>query len=149
MIYIGADHRGFELKEEIKNWLQENEHEVEDVGNYVLDPEDDYVYFALKVAESIQGNGTTSRGIILCGSGHGVDMVANRFSHVRAIVGFNDQVTIQGREDEDANVLVLPADWVSKDETITRVELFLHTEKSEASRHVRRRARLANLAIRQ
>ncbi|HBD02479.1 MAG: hypothetical protein UX38_C0001G0094 [Microgenomates group bacterium GW2011_GWC1_46_16] len=149
MIYIGADHRGFELKEEIKNWLQENEHEVEDVGNYVLDPEDDYVDFALKVAESIQGNGTTSRGIILCGSGHGVDMVANRFSHVRAIVGFNDQVTIQGREDEDANVLVLPADWVSKDETITRVELFLQTEKSEASRHVRRRARLANLAIRQ
>lgn len=147
-IYIGADHRGFELKEEIKGWLVENGYEVEDIGNFAFDPEDDYVDFALKVAESIEGGEGIARGILLCGSGHGVDIVANRFTHVRAILGFNDQVTIQGREHEDANVLILPAEWTTSEEAIKRVELFLQTEKSEAIRHVRRRARIANLNIR-
>lgn len=148
-IYLGADHRGFELKEEIKEWLAENEYEVEDVGDFVFNPDDDYIDFALKVAESIEGSTETSRGILLCGSGHGVDIVANRFGNVRAIIGFNDEVTIQGREDEDANILILPADWITASEAIERLRLFLDTEKSEESRHVRRRARLANLAIRQ
>lgn len=148
-IYLGADHRGFELKEQIRDWLLSNEYEVEDVGDHVFDPDDDYVDFALKVAESIEGNGNTSKGILLCGSGHGVDIVANRFPHVRAIIGFNDQVTVQGREHEDANVLVLPAEWASTEEAIHRVELFLETERVENARHDRRRARISNLQIRQ
>lgn len=147
-IYIGADHRGFEMKEEIKHWLSENEYEVEDVGNHIFDPEDDYVDFALKVAESIEGNGSTSRGILLCGSGHGVDIVANRFPHVRAIIGFGEEVTVQGREHEDANVLVLPSEWISSEEAIECVRIFLETERSEAARHERRRARINNLMIR-
>lgn len=145
-IYLGADHRGFELKEQIKEWLVENGYEVEDVGDFVFNPEDDYVDYALKVAESIEGS-IEDRGILLCGSGHGVDIVANRFPHVRAIIGYNDQVTTQGREDEDANVLILPADWVSAEEAIDRVDVFLRTEKSQADRHIRRRARVANLNI--
>ncbi|MEI8232299.1 MAG: RpiB/LacA/LacB family sugar-phosphate isomerase [bacterium] len=147
-IYLGADHRGFELKEQIKIWLNENEYEVEDVGAFVFDPDDDYVDPALKVAESIEGDGSEMRGILLCGSGHGVEMVANRFSHVRAILGFNDQVTVQGRQHEDANVLVLPAEWVNNEEAIARVELFLSTEKNDASRYEKRRSRVANLNIR-
>lgn len=147
-IYLGADHRGFELKEEIKNWLQDNEYEVEDVGAFMLDPEDDYVDYALKVAESIEGSDESGRGILLCGSGHGMEMVANRFPHVRAVLGFNDEVVVQGREDEDANVLVIGSDWVGTKEVIIRVESFLLTKKSEAIRHERRRARIANLQIR-
>lgn len=147
-IYLGADHRGFELKEAIREWLVGEGYEVEDVGNHIFDPEDDYVDPALKVAESIEGNGTTSRGILLCGSGHGVDIVANRFPHVRAIIGFNEQVTMQGRQHEDANILVLPAEWMSEEEAKERVELFLQSEKSEEARHVRRRSRIANLNIR-
>lgn len=148
MIYIGADHRGFEVKEAVKALLVENEYEVEDVGNYQLDPEDDYVDFALKVAENIEGNGGTSYGILLCGSGHGVDMVANRFPHVRAILGFNDDVAVQGRQHEDANVLVLPADWTTPEEASERVRLFLTTEKNTEARYERRRARVANLQVR-
>lgn len=147
-IYLGADHRGFEMKEEIKHWLSENEYEVEDVGNHIFDPEDDYVDFALKVAESIEGNGSTSRGILLCGSGHGVDIVANRFPHVRAIIGFGEEVTVQGREHEDANVLVLPSEWISSEEAIERVRIFLETERVENTKYDRRRARIANLNIR-
>ncbi len=147
-ISLGADHRGFELKEEIKQWLQENEYEVEDVGAFVLDPEDDYVDFALKVAESIEGSDENARGILLCGSGHGMEMVANRFPRVRAILGFHDEVVVQGREDEDANILVIPSDWVGTDEARERIEVFLRTLKSGAIRHERRRARIANLQIR-
>jgi len=147
-IYLGADHRGFELKEEIKNWLQDNEYEVEDVGNHTFNPEDDYVDYALKVAESIEGGEGLSRGVLLCGSGHGVDIVANRFAHVRAILGFNDQVTIQGREHEDANVLVLPAEWVTNEEACERVRLFLETDKVENVSYDRRRMRISNLNIR-
>ncbi len=147
-IYLGSDHRGFELKEEIKQWLVDNDFEVEDVGNFVFDPDDDYVDPAIKVAESIEGNGGTSRGILLCGSGHGVDIVANRFPRVRAIIGFNDQVTVQGREHEDANVLVLPAEWMTADEACERVRMFLSTEKADNARHERRRSRIDNLNIR-
>ncbi len=147
-IYLGADHRGFELKEQVKSWLTANEYEVEDVGDFQFDPDDDYVDYALKVAESIEGSEEDSRGILLCGSGHGVDIVANRFPHVRAILGFNDQVTAQGREHEDANILVLPAEWVSSEEATERVRLFLETEKTENTNYDRRRARIANLQIR-
>ena len=144
-IYLGADHRGFELKEQIKGWLTENGYEVEDVGCYVYDPDNDYVDFALKVAETIEGSGEEDRGILLCGSGHGVDIVANRFSHVRSIIGFNDEVTVQGRQHEDANVFVLPSDWTTVEEAIERVRLFLETEKTKNVNYDRRRMRIANL----
>lgn len=147
-IYLGADHRGFELKEYLKGWLVDEGYEVEDIGDFVFDPEDDYVDYALKVAESIEGGEGISRGILLCGSGHGVEMVANRFPHVRAILGFNDQVTVQGREHEDANVLVLPAEWVTNEEACERVRLFLETEKVENTRYDRRRMKINNLKIR-
>lgn len=147
-IYLGADHRGFELKEQIKVWLSENEYEVEDVGCFVYDPDNDYVDYALKVAEAIEGDGTEDRGILICGSGHGVDIVANKFPHVRAILGFNEEVTIQGRQHEDANILVLPSDWVEDEQAIERVRLFLETEKTKTTNYDRRRARLANLKIR-
>jgi ribose 5-phosphate isomerase B len=147
-IYLGADHRGFELKEQIKGWLVENEYEVEDVGGFVFDPDDDYVDFALKVAESIEGGESDERGILLCGSGHGVEMVANRFPHVRAILGFNDEVTVQGREHEDSNILVLAADWVTQEEATDRVRMFLTAEKRDDVRYERRRNRMANLQIR-
>lgn len=147
-MYLGADHRGFELKEQIKGWLTENEYEVEDVGNFIFDPEDDYVDYALKVAESIEGNGDISRGILLCGSGHGMEIVANRFPHVRAIIGFSEEVSAQGRQHEDANVLVLPSEWMSSEEAVERVRIFLETDKTENPRYDRRRAKIANLRVR-
>lgn len=147
MIYIGADHRGFELKEQIKVWLIEAGYDVEDVGNYILDPNDDYIDPAIKVGEMIQGDGNLDRGILLCGSGHGVDIVANRFSRVRAIIGYNDEVTIQGRQHEDANILILPADWVDVEHAVERLRLFLETESDLHERNIRRRSRLAEMKV--
>jgi len=147
-IYLGSDHRGFELKEEILKWLRDEGYEVEEVGAYVFDPDDDYVDYAVKAAEMVEGGKEGDRAILLCGSGHGMEMVANRFPHVRAVLGFNDEVTRQGREDEDANVLVLPADWVSYKEACARGEIFLVTEASEEARHKRRREKITDLEIR-
>lgn len=147
-IYLGADHRGFELKEALKQWLMEHAYEVQDVGNHVFDPEDDFVDPAIKVGEMTEGSEPTDRGILICGSGHGVDIVANRFPHVRAIIGFNNEVTVQGREHEDANVLVIPANWVKVREVQERVELFMQTEANKDEKYVRRRNRIAQLRIR-
>lgn len=146
MIYIGADHRGFELKENLKVWLKTQGYEVEDVGNHVFDPDDDSLDSAIKVAEMVEGN-EGDKGILCCGSGHGEDIAANRFPGVRAILGFNRDVTIQGREHWDANILVIPAEWVSAQEAEERVELFLTTEKSTSDRYERRRSRLAALKV--
>ncbi len=147
-IYLGTDHRGFELKEQIKTWLMDNGYEVEDVGAYQFDPGDDYIDFGLKVAESIEGDDSLSRGILVCGSGHGMDMVANRFPHVRSIIGFNEAVTVQGRAHEDANVLVIPSDWATVEEVMERIRLFLETEADIDARHARRRAKIAAIQIR-
>lgn len=146
MIYIGADHRGFELKESLKEYLKGEGYEVEDVGAHTFNPDDDYVDFGLKVAEMVEGS-KDDKGILLCGSGHGMELVANRFPNVRAILSFNDDVTQQGREDEDANIIVLPADYLSEDEAKERLRIFLTTEKSTEERHERRRNRIANLRI--
>lgn len=147
MIYIGADHRGFELKEQVKVWLIEQGYDVEDVGNFMLDPDDDYVDPAIKVGEMVHGSDGSDIGILICGSGHGVDMVANRFMKVRAIIAYNEQVTVQGREHENANVLVLPVNWMTQDEAIERVRLFLQTEADNRERYVRRRMRMANMRV--
>lgn len=147
MIYIGADHRGFELKEQLKTWLVGAGFEVEDVGNYILDPDDDYVDPAIKVGEMIHGSNGSDVGVLLCGSGHGVEMVANRFLRVRAIIAFNDEVTTQAREHEDANVIVLPSNWVDYDQAVNRIRLFLETEPSQNDRHVRRRVRMDNMRV--
>ncbi len=147
MIYIGADHRGFELKEQLKVWLIEQGYEVDDVGNFLLDPDDDYVDPAIKVGEMVHGGDGQDFGILICGSGHGVDMVANRFMRVRAIIAYNDSVTIQGREHEDANVLVLPVNWLNTDEAIERLRLFLQTEPNQKERYVRRRTRMENMRV--
>ncbi len=144
-IYLGADHRGFELKEVVKTWLIGEGYEVEDVGNHIFDPEDDYVDPAVKVAEMVEGGEAGDRGILICGSGHGVDIVANRFPGVRAVIGYNPEVSVQGREHEDANVLVLPANWVGDEEAKERTKLFLTTEVINIPKYERRRNRIANL----
>lgn len=136
-IFLGADHRGYRLKEGLKKSLKLAGHAVVDVGAVVLDPEDDYVDYAQEVASSVAKD-PTSRGVLLCGSGHGVDIVANRYTQVRSILGFNMDVVVQGREHEDANVLSIPSDWVSEEEAQEMVAVFLETAFSGAERHQRR-----------
>ena len=137
MIYLGADHRGFELKEKVKKTLEDKGFGVTDLGNNHLDPQDDYVFFAEKVAKAVIED-SQNRGILFCGSGAGVDMVANKVDGVRSALVFDAPRAKQAREHEDANVIALPADVL--DETISYeiVKTFLETEFSGEQRHIRR-----------
>lgn len=137
MIYLGADHRGFELKTRLYKRLTDEGFEVTDLGNDHLDPDDDYVLFAEKVAHATVAE-NTNRGILLCGSGAGVDMVANKVEGVRSALVFDLPRAKQAREHEDANVLALPADILDEEMAWEVVKMFLETPFSGEERHIRR-----------
>lgn len=136
-VYIGADHRGYELKEKVKDWLDEWEYEYEDMGAGELDPKDDYTLFAEKVG-SIVAKEEGSRGILICGSGVGVDVVANKFDGVRSSLGFSKEQVKAGRNDDDMNVLSIAADHTATSEVKNIVKTFLETEFSGKERYKRR-----------
>lgn len=137
MIYLGADHRGFKLKEAIKKKLTNEGLEVSDLGNDHLDPEDDYVIFAEKVAKAVVQS-SNNRGLLFCGSGAGVDMVANKIDGVRSALVFDLARAKQAREHEDANVISIPADVLDEESAYQMVKTFLETKFSGEERHERR-----------
>lgn len=139
-IFIGADHRGFELKEKIAKWLFEAKYEFEDMGADHLDPNDDYTTYAQKVASMVGGphSAEASRGILICGSGVGVDVVANKFDGVRASIGKNPEQVKAGRNDDDMNILVLAADFTKEEEAKKMVKTFLETKFAGVGRFKRR-----------
>ncbi len=139
-IYLGADHRGFELKEKIKEWLREWGYDYEDMGAFELDPEDDYVDFVSKAAGKVSHDPENSKAIILGKSGQGEAIVANKFRDVRAVVyyGGNEEIISLSRQHNDANVLSLGAYFI--DESIAKriIKLWLETPFSGDERHKRR-----------
>lgn len=145
MIYLAADHRGFKLKEALKKFLGEQGIAVEDCGAFTYDPQDDYTDFAVVASAKIVETPSEHKGIFLCGSGHGVDIVANKFKGIRAALCWNMEVAKQSRAHDDANVLILPADWL--DEEIAReiVLTWLNTPFSGEDRHSRRLAELKEI----
>ncbi|MFH0937137.1 MAG: RpiB/LacA/LacB family sugar-phosphate isomerase [Candidatus Daviesbacteria bacterium] len=144
MIYLGADHRGFELKEKIKTRLIDEGYKVTDLGNDHLDENDDYVDFAYKVAQAVVEL-PENEGIILCGSGAGVDMVANKVEGIRSALAFDVARAKQAREHEDANVISLPADTLDEEIAWEIVKTFLETPFSGEEKHVRRLEKLEEI----
>lgn len=142
-IYLGADHRGYNLKETIFSWLIDEGYSVEDYGAYELLPDDDYTEYAEKVA-SVVGRAdfisprADDRGILICGSGVGVDIVANKFDGVRASIGKEKAQVKAGRKDDDMNVLVIAADFTKDSEAKDMVKAFLETKFDGKARHKRR-----------
>jgi len=105
-IAVGGDHAGFELKALLIPWLQSTGHQVEDLGAHQLDPEDDYPDFAFAVADSVQ-SGKGDRGLVVCGSGVGASVAANKVPGVRACLCHDTYTGRQGVEHDDMNVLCL------------------------------------------
>ncbi len=137
MIYLGADHRGYHLKEKLTQWLFDWGEKFEDLGADHLDPDDDYPVYAEKVA-SVVADDPKSKGILLCGSGVGVDVVANKFDGIRASIGKSPAQVTAGRRDDDMNLLVLAADFTEESEAKKMVKAFLKTKFDRASRHQKR-----------
>lgn len=136
-IFLGADHQGFALKETIKDYLVGKGYEVKDKGNTKLDPADDYPDFARTVAKSVATNPET-RGILVCGSGAGVAIVANKEKGVRAATIMHPKQAFMVRNDEDVNVLALSADFTDISSAKEIVDIFLSTPFSTDARHKRR-----------
>lgn len=137
-VYLGADHGGYKLKEEIKNWLAEWHFEFEDLGAQKFDPEDDYPDFAWPVAVKV-GTEAAALGILACRSGQGECIVANKAKGARAALAWNEKTAAASRNDDDANILCLAADYTSMDEAKKIVHAFLTTPFNEKEeRFVRR-----------
>lgn len=136
MIYLGSDHGGIELKSKIRGWLTEWALEYEDMGNFTIVPNDDYPDYAGKVAVAMRAN--QDRGILICRTGHGMVMSANRFPTVRAILAVSVDSIKRGRNDEDANVLAIAADFTTVEDAKDMVKTFLETPFSGGERHLRR-----------
>ena len=138
MLYIGADHRGFKLKETLKIYLKELNFEFEDLGAKELIPDDDYPDYAILVAKKVAEDPENNRGILICGSGVGVDVIANKFKGVRSALLFNAEQARMSRNDDNPNVLSLSADFTPEDYTKEIVRIWLETPFSYLERHVRR-----------
>lgn len=137
-VYIGADHRGFKLKEKVLRWLYDlRKYDFEDLGAPVYDENDDYTKYAQLVA-SLVANNDKSLGILLCGSGVGVDVVANKFDGIRASIGKSAKQVQAGREEDDMNILVIAADFTKDLEAREMVKVFLETKFDKKARYVRR-----------
>lgn len=138
MIYLGADHRGYNLKENIKKFLTESGQSFEDLGNFKLDLNDDYTDFAKLVAEKVSQNPKLGKGILICGSGVGVDITANKFHGVRSALADDIETAKQSREHDDTNVLSLPADEVDFELAKKIVGVWLETPFSNGEKYQRR-----------
>lgn len=142
-IYIGADHRGFELKKTLIAWLKKKGCPVEDCGNTTYDPDDDYPDFVKKVVDKIlscDSELTTqdSLGIIICGSGVGVSIAANRYRGIYCALGFDASQVKSAREHDHINVLALGSDYVNNKKAQKITEAFLTTPLITHTKYLRR-----------
>ncbi len=140
MIYLASDHRGFELKEKIKQWLTEWGYQYEDMGAFEYNPDDDYPDYIHKAAQKVSEDPENNKAIILGGSGQGEAMVANRYKGVRAAVYYSDseEMIKMSREHNNANVLSLGTSFIDEEATKKAIKLWLETPFTREERHVRR-----------
>lgn len=143
-IVVGADHGGFHLKEELIIWLREEGHNVQDVGAHEYDQNDDYPDFAIGAAKQII-DGSASRGIVICGSGVGANIAANKMDGIRASVCHDSYSAAQGVEHDDMNILCIGARVIGYELARLIVESFINSTYSGGERHQRRLNKLLDL----
>jgi ribose 5-phosphate isomerase B len=138
-VFLGADHAGFDLKQKVMAHLVKAGYDVEDEGDRQLDPADDYPQFAYTVTTKVLGDENNNvRGILLCGSGQGMCIAANRVRGIRAALCWSEDIARETRNDNDSNVLCIPARVLSEEDALRIVDIWLETPFSGAARHARR-----------
>jgi ribose 5-phosphate isomerase B len=140
LIPIGADHAGFELKSKVIDFLTEKGYELKDFGCY-SEESIDYPDYAHPVAEMVEQN-TNMLGIVICGSGNGINMTANKHQGVRSALCWKKEIAQLAREHNNANIIALPARFISTEEALEMVDVFFSTE-FEGGRHERRVNKIA------
>ena len=144
-IFLGADHRGFVTKQHILASLAKSEraenYEIVDLGPETMRPDDDFNDYAIAVSRAVRET-EGSRGILICGSAHGISMQANRFKGIRAICGYTPELVRLGRLHNDANVLCLSSDFMDDQAVDQAIDMFLRGNFLPEERYIRRNQRL-------
>lgn len=138
-IALGSDHAGFELKQILKLKLQQKGFDVQDFGCDSLQSID-YPDYAHPVANYVEKEGVI--GVLICGSGNGISMSANKHQGIRCALCWNEEIAVMAREHNDANILSLPARYISAEEAVACLEAFINTS-FEGGRHQRRVNKIA------
>ena len=144
-VFIGADHRGFSLKDDIKTYLLSKGYVVTDMGAHELDLNDDYTDFAFAVANEVAKNISENRGILICGSAMGMDVVANKVKGIRATVGYSKTSVEHARQSDDISIIALAGDVWKEREAEEIVDIFLSTSFSGEERHMRRLQKITDI----
>ena len=145
-VYVGADHGGLKLKNEVVKWLKEMHFEVEDMGAHDFKSEDDYPDYAWPVGVKV-GSGPYTLGVLVCRSGQGVCIVANKAKGARAAIAWTEQAAHAARHDDDANILCLPADYLTIDNARKIVQTFMTTPFNAEPRFKRRIDKVKNIDV--
>lgn len=146
-VYVGADHRGFNLKARIIGLLRGLGYEVIDCGAVDLVEDDDYVDYAVLTASHVvsESSGKDAKGIVICGSGMGVNVAANKINGARCGLGFTVEQVKSGRADDDINLLALAADFSDEGYVMEMVKSFVETEFKNEEKYARRLQKLRSL----
>jgi ribose 5-phosphate isomerase B len=136
-VYLGSDHAGYELKQQLIGWLTQAGHEPVDCGPHIYDAQDDYPPFCLRAAERTAAD-PGSLGIVIGGSGNGEAIAANKVKGVRAALVWSEETAALGREHNNANVISVGARMHTAQDATAFVEIFLSTPYSGDERHARR-----------
>ncbi len=144
-VFTGADHRGFELKNKLVEYLQSKNIRVEDLGAYEFNKDDDASDFSHKVAQAVLQNPQSNLGIVICGSGAAVDITANRTKGIRCSIGFDKKQVEHMKGWDDINILALPADFVDFEKATELVDVYVSTKFKGEERMVRRNKKFDEL----
>ncbi len=137
-LFIGADHRGIELKNAIIEYFHEKNIRIEDLGPYELDPLDDAIDYSQKVSQAVLQNPDNHLGIVICGSGCAVSMAANRLKGIRAGVAMNEDQAKHIRENDLCNVISLAADYTPLELACKLIDAFLAATPKTEEKYIRR-----------
>ncbi len=137
-LIIGSDHRGFELKEDLKKWLANEGHDVIDVGAIKYQETDDYPQYGFAVAEKVAEDPDKRKGIAICGSGVGMVIAANKVKGIRAGQAQDAEIAVVASSDDDINVLAIASDYLDIKEVKEVIRTWLSSSFSGEERHKRR-----------
>jgi len=139
-IFLASDHRGFMLKTDIKLYLGKN-HKVIDCGNVGFDPTDDHIDYVNILAHRM-AHDTQSLGIVFCGSGCGVLMGVNRYSHLRGTIAHSHEQIVADCHEDLVNVLAIGAEYITTEIAMSLVDVFIQSPRGKEERYLRRTAKL-------
>lgn len=137
-IYIASDHKGFNLKNQLAPWLSAEKHKVTDLGPIQYTADDDYPAYGIKVARAVAEQPDMRRGIVICGSGAGMAVVANKVKGIRAALLHDPEIAASAQHDDNINVIALGSDFITIDTAQAVILRWLTTRFSNVDRHKRR-----------